>query len=283
MRVLSSKLGTVFLVGAGPGDPELLTLKGARCLERADVVVYDRLVDRRILDLAPIAAERTFVGKKGGHYSFPQDKINSLLARRARKGNQVVRLKGGDPFLLGRGGEEALYLAKEGIPFQVVPGVSCAVAVPAAAGIPVTHRGLSKCVSIVTGHEIGSSESTLKWEHLARSADTLIVLMPLRNLRRIISQLILHGWPLDTPAALIQSGTLEVQRQVITSLRNIVTEATQAGIGSPATLVVGPTVSLAHLLGSKYEVPGACAEEPSSLGTRVLGVDPLTALEEILP
>ena len=247
MRVLSSKLGTVFLVGAGPGDPELLTLKGARCLERADVVVYDRLVDRRILDLAPIAAERTFVGKKGGHYSFPQDKINSLLARRARKGNQVVRLKGGDPFLLGRGGEEALYLAKEGIPFQVVPGVSCAVAVPAAAGIPVTHRGLSKCVSIVTGHEISSSESTLKWEHLARSADTLIVLMPLRNLRRII------------------------------------VEATRAGIGSPATLVVGPTVSLAHLLGSKYEVPGACAEEPSSLGTRVLGVDPLTALEKILP
>ncbi|MFQ5930509.1 MAG: uroporphyrinogen-III C-methyltransferase [Acidobacteriota bacterium] len=268
MRVLPSKIGKVYLVGAGPGDPELLTLKGARCLQAADVVIYDRLVDPRILDVAPVAAERIFVGKKGGHYSFPQQKINELLARHARRGHQVVRLKGGDPLLLGRGGEEALYLAQEDIPFEVVPGVTSAVAVPASAGIPITHRGLSSSVTIVTGHQTADSESSVRWDRLARSADTLVVLMPLRNLRRIVSQLILNGRPLDTPAALIESGTLEMQRQVIAPLRSIVAKSAEAGIKSPALLVVGEVVHLSKFLAQSYQFSGSGQPPSVVLGAK---------------
>ncbi|MDA2938115.1 uroporphyrinogen-III C-methyltransferase [Acidobacteria bacterium AH-259-A15] len=268
MRVLPSKIGKVYLVGAGPGDPELLTLKGARCLQAADVVIYDRLVDPRILDLASVAAERIFVGKKGGHYSFPQQKINELLARHARRGHQVVRLKGGDPLLLGRGGEEALYLAQEDIPFEVVPGVTSAVAVPASAGIPITHRDLSSSVTIVTGHQTADSESSVRWDRLARSADTLIVLMPLRNLRHIVSQLILNGRPLDTPAALIESGTLEIQRQVIAPLRSIVAKSAEAGIKSPALLVVGKVVHLSQFLAQSYQFSGSGQSPSVVLGAK---------------
>ena len=205
MKILSSKTGKVYLVGAGPGDPELLTMKGASCLQKADVVIYDRLVDPRLLELAPARAERIFVGKKGSRYSFPQKGINRLLARKAQQGHQVVRLKGGDPFLFGRGGEEALYLVQQEIPFEVVPGVTSALAVPAAAGIPVTHRDLSSSVTIVAGQQAAEADPSVDWKRLGRAADTLIVLMPLGNLRFIISQLVLHGRRLDAPAALIES------------------------------------------------------------------------------
>ena len=248
MQILVSKAGQVSLVGAGPGDPELLTLKGARCLQAADVVVYDRLVDVRLLDLAPTGAERIPVGKKGGHYGIPQGKINQLLAHRVAQGKRVVRLKGGDPFLLGRGGEEALYLAERNIPFEIVPGVSSALAVPASAGIPLTHRSLASSVSIVTGHQISAPECPVRWDHLAQGADTLVVLMPLQNLRYIVSQLVLHGCSLETPAALIEAGTLEHQRNVVATLRTIVSASSRAGIQSPALLVVGKVVELSEVL-----------------------------------
>ena len=250
MQILVSKVGRVSLVGAGPGDPELLTLKGARRLQTADVVVYDRLVDVRLLDLAPSVAERIAVGKKGGHYSVSQEKINQLLATRAAQGKQVVRLKGGDPFLLGRGGEEALYLAEKNIPFEIVPGVSSALAVPTSAGIPLTYRNLASSVSIVTGHQVCAPECPVRWDHLAQGTDTLVVLMPLQNLRYIVSQLVLHGCSMETPAALIEAGTLEHQRKVAATLRTIVSASSQAGIQSPALLVVGEVVQLAEVIDS---------------------------------
>jgi uroporphyrin-III C-methyltransferase len=245
MRVIPGKTGTVYLIGAGPGDPELLTIRGLRALRRSEVVVYDRLVDPVLLDEAPPGAERIFVGKRGGHYSFPQSEIHQLMIRSARSGKNVARLKGGDPFLFGRGGEEVLALTEAGIPYEVIPGVSSALAVPAAAGIPVTHRGLATSVSIVTGH--GRGDEPIDWGRLARASDTLVVLMPLANLRTIVSQLVLHGRALSTPAAVIQDGTRPGQRQVISTLREIASEVEIAGIESPATLVVGEVVELAQV------------------------------------
>ena len=262
MKILASTMGKVYLVGAGPGDPELLTLKAARCLGEADIVIYDRLVDRRILYLAPNASELICVGKKGGHYNFPQHKINQLLAVQAHRGHQVVRLKGGDLFLFGRGGEEAVFLAEQKIPFEIVPGVTSAVAVPAAAGIPPTHRGCASSVAIVTGHGKNYAGDPIRWEHLSKSVDTLIVLMPLRNLRHIVNQLILHGRSLNTPSALIESGTLETQKQVVAPLRTIVSKSIEIGIKSPALLVVGSVVNLSELLSESYSL-ATMAEWPS--------------------
>lgn len=250
-----SKIGKVYLVGAGPGDPDLITLKAARCLEEAEVIIYDRLVDPRVLDLACESAERILVGKKGGHYTFPQEEINRLLVSHARKGLRVVRLKGGDPFVFGRGGEEAMHLAQNEIPFEIIPGVSSALAVPAAAGIPVTHRGVASSVAFITGHPAEGPESSEHWKRLSRSADTLVVLMPLKNLRWIVSQLILHGWALDTPAALVESGTLESQRQVTAPLGKMVAESATAGISSPALLIVGEVVKLSAVLRGSYQPP----------------------------
>ena len=259
MRVLSSRVGKVFLVGAGPGDPELLTVKGVRCLNQADVVVYDRLVDSRLLDLSPPSAERILVGKKGGHYSFPQEKINELLASKSQEGRQVVRLKGGDPFIFGRGGEEAIFLAERRIPFEIVPGVSSALAVPAAAGIPVTHRDVSSSVAIITGHQVTDSEQPVAWEKVATATDTLIVLMPLRNLRGIVSKLVLHGRPLDTPAAVVEAGTLENQQEAVGTLRTIVRETSRLGIKSPALLVVGKVVEFQSVIGQWLKRPETAA------------------------
>ncbi len=255
MRVLSSRVGKVFLVGAGPGDPELLTLKGQRCLNQADVVVYDRLVDSRLPNLSPPTAERILVGKKGGRYSFPQEKINELLASKAKEGKQVVRLKGGDPFVFGRGGEEAIFLAQRGIPFEIVPGVSSALAVPAAAGIPVTHRDVSSSVAIITGHQVTDSEQPVEWERVATATDTLVVLMPLHNLRGIVSKLVLHGRSLDTPAAVVEAGTLEGQKEAVGTLRTIVRETDQLGIQSPALLIVGKVVEFRSIIGQWLKKP----------------------------
>lgn len=268
MRVLFSKVGRVSLVGAGPGDPGLLTRKGTQCLETANVVVYDRLIDPRLLDLAPALAERIAVGKKGGHYSFPQDKIHELMEIRAREGKHVVRLKGGDPFLFGRGGEEALYLAEKNIPFEIVPGVTAALAVPASAGIPVTHRSLASSVAIVTGHQASEPDHPVRWDQVASATDTLIVLMPLQNLRYIVSQLVLHGRSLETPAALVQSGTLETERKVVGTLRTLVSQCARAGMKSPSVLVVGDVVHLSALLDSlkDLEPPAVLPRQSSVIG-----------------
>ncbi|HET7343503.1 MAG TPA: uroporphyrinogen-III C-methyltransferase, partial [Methylomirabilota bacterium] len=214
--------GRVSLVGAGPGDPGLLTLRGRKALHHADVVVYDRLVDRRLLALAPRRARLIFAGKASGEHTLPQEAINALLIEHARAGRRVVRLKGGDPFVFGRGGEEAQALAAGDIPFDVVPGVSAAVAVPACAGIPVTHRGVAASVTIVTGHEDGSKTAArVDWARLAGGADTLVILMGLRALPRIAATLVAHGRRAETPVALVQDGTRAGQRIVVGTLADI--------------------------------------------------------------
>ena len=257
MKTSRTRPGKVFLVGAGPGDPDLLTIKGMKCLQAADVVIYDRLASAELLAFAPLNAERVCVGKKGGHYSFPQEGINALLAAKAREGKNVVRLKGGDPFVFGRGGEEAVFLADAGISFEVVPGVSSAFAVPAAAGIPVTHRDLASSVAVIPGHQGDDSPQPIRWDHVAQSADTLIILMPVQRLRQIVAALILNGRSFDTPAAIIQSGTLASQRQVIGTLRTIEAQASAAGLTSPAVLVVGAVVGLAEKLAKRSVSEGA--------------------------
>ena len=249
-------VGKVFLVGAGPGDAELITLKGLRCLRRADVVIYDRLICPELLDEVPPTALRVFAGKEAGHHAVPQEEINNLLVHYALQGLCVVRLKGGDPFVFGRGGEEALALAKENIPFEIVPGISSAVAVPAYAGIPVTHRGLSSSILIVTGHkERGETTSTVNWEAaslLVSSGGTLVILMGVETLPETIKKLIEYTLSLDTPVAVIQQGTVPRQRVVTATLAHIVEHVHEADLKSPAIIVVGAVVSLGETL-SWYE------------------------------
>ena len=239
----------MFLVGAGPGDPELITLKGLRSLRKADVAVYDRLICPDLLDEAPSQARRVFAGKASGHHSMKQEEINALLITYARRGCIVVRLKGGDPFVFGRGGEEALALAQAGIPFEVVPGVSSAIAVPAYAGIPVTQRDLVSSVTIVTGHEQQSSGSScVNWEALATLGGTLVILMGVEMLSHITQQLLSGGLHPDTPAAVIQQGTVPQQRVVTDTLVGIAEHAWAARITSPAVVVIGAVVALSDPL-----------------------------------
>ena len=241
--------GKVFLVGAGPGDPELITLKGLRSLRKADVLVYDRLICPDLLDEAPSKARRVFAGKASGHHSMKQEEINALLITYARRGCIVVRLKGGDPFVFGRGGEEALALAQAGIPFEVVPGVSSAIAVPAYAGIPVTQRGLVSSVTIVTGHEQQSCGSSgVNWEALATLGGTLVILMGVEVLSHITQRLLSGGLHPDTPAAVIQQGTVPQQRVVTDTLVGIAEHAWAARITSPAVVVIGAVVALSDPL-----------------------------------
>lgn len=250
--------GRVWLVGAGPGDPGLLTLRGRECLEQADVVVVDRLVSPELLRYVRPDAELVDVGKAAGHPHPRQDQINALLAERARRGLRVARLKGGDPFIFGRGGEEARFLTEQGIPVEVVPGVSSAIGVPAGAGIPLTHRGLSSSVLIATGHEDPTKpESALRWRHLARAADTLVFLMPAGRLRQIAQRLLEHGRAPDEPAALIQWGCTPRQRALVARLSELPDRAEAAGFGPPAVLVVGRVVELAEVLGQPAPALGA--------------------------
>lgn len=234
--------GTVYLVGAGPGDPELITVRGLRVLRQAQVVVYDRLVHPALLDEAPRAAERVFVGKHPGGPRTSQDEVCALLVDRARRGARVVRLKGGDPFVFGRGGEEAEALLRAGVPFEVVPGVTAAVAVPAAAGIPVTHRDCASGFAVVTGHQCDEAPG-LDWQALARMP-TLVVLMGLRRLASIARCLVEHGMSPSTPVAVIAQGTLPGQRCVTGDLTTIARRVEDAGLEPPATIVVGPVVRL---------------------------------------
>jgi uroporphyrin-III C-methyltransferase len=234
-------MGRVFIVGGGPGDPDLLTLKAARVLREADVVLYDRLVSPAVLERAAKTAELIDVGKGDGQHTMPQEQINELLAEHARKGRLVVRLKGGDPFVFGRGGEEALHLAQRGIAFEIVPGVSSAVAGPAYAGIPVTHRGVSGSVTIVTGHACAGHRATEDWRALAASG-TLVFLMGVAARADIARQLISAGRPSDEPVAFVQRASTPEQRTVVSTLA-AVSEGT-VEVEAPATMVVGQVVRL---------------------------------------
>jgi uroporphyrin-III C-methyltransferase len=232
--------GKVYIVGGGPGDPGLITVKGLAALRRADVVLYDRLASSELLDEVPAHAERIDVGKEPKRHRRSQDEINSLLIEKAREGKTVVRLKGGDPFVFGRGGEECQALAEAGINYEVIPGVSSAIAVPAYAGIPVTQRGVTTAFTVVAGHT-GASDSDIDWSALSRIG-TIVFLMGVEHLQEIVTQLLAHGRSTDTPAALIQEGTTRNQIVVSGDLGNIVEKS--HGIHPPAVLIVGEVVRL---------------------------------------
>ena len=237
--------GMVYLVGAGPGDPGLLTLAGHSALARAQIVIYDHLVNARLLEHAPQAAERIYVGKESAAHTFDQGQINQLMIDRARGGAVVVRLKGGDPFVFGRGGEEALSLTQAGVHFQVIPGVTAGIAAAAYAGIPVTHRGLAGAVALVTGHAASGEEaSAIDYHSLARFDGTLVFYMAVANMEAICRGLIEGGLASDTPAAIIRWGTMPNQEVLTDHIGGIAAKAVQAGIRPPAVLVVGKTVSL---------------------------------------
>lgn len=235
----------VYLIGAGPGDPKLITIKGAEALAKADVVVYDRLVHPAILKHAKSDAEFIYVGKASNLHTMKQEEINRLLVDKAKEGKTIARLKGGDPFVFGRGGEEAEELAREKIEFEVIPGITSAIAVPAYAGIPVTHRKLCSTFGIITGHEDpAKTESSIKWDKISTGIDTLVFLMGVENLPNIVSELIKHGRPKETPAALIRWGTRAEQETLIGTLDTIVRQAEETGFKSPAVTVVGEVVNL---------------------------------------
>ncbi|HBK54587.1 MAG TPA: uroporphyrinogen-III C-methyltransferase, partial [Syntrophomonas wolfei] len=239
------KKGMVYLIGAGPGDPGLFTLKGKRVLEKAEVVVYDRLVGDEILSMANPDAEFIYVGKASSRHALSQDEINVLLAEKAAQGKIVARLKGGDPFLFGRGGEEALYLKERGHRFEVIPGITSAIAVPAYAGIPVTHRDATSSLAIITGHEKpGKQESSIHWRELASGIGTLVFLMGVENLEFICDNLISHGREPSTPVALIRWGTLPRQQVLSGTLENIVKRVKESAFQPPAVIVVGEVVKL---------------------------------------
>jgi uroporphyrinogen III methyltransferase/synthase len=240
-------VGTVYLIGAGPGDPGLFTLKGKRCLEGADVVAYDALANQRLLAYAKPGCELIYVGKRGGQHALPQEEIGRLLIQRARAGKIVARLKGGDPFIFGRGGEEAEELVAAGVPFEVVPGVTSAVAAPAYAGIPLTHRDFTSTVAFVTGHEDPAKEDTgIAWDKIATGIGTLVFFMGVGRLSEIVAQLVKHGRSADTPAALIRWGTRPEQAVVTGTLANLEYRCT--GIKPPALIVVGEVVRLRDTL-----------------------------------
>jgi uroporphyrin-III C-methyltransferase len=232
--------GIVYIVGGGPGDPGLITVKGLQCLRRADVVLYDRLIASELLNETPLHAELIDVGKEPKRHRRSQDEIHALLIEKACEGKTVVRLKGGDPFVFGRGGEECQALAEAGIQFEVVPGVSSAIGVPAYAGIPVTQRGVTTSFTVVAGHT-GGSESDIDWDGIARSG-TIVFLMGVEHLPEIVAKLIAHGRSSDTPAALIQEGTTQHQVVVTGTLEDIV--AKSQGVRPPAVFVVGEVVRL---------------------------------------
>lgn len=235
--------GCVYLVGAGPGDPELLTLRGARLVAGADVVAYDNLVSPRILELAPAEAERVYVGKKAADHVLPQEEINALLIRHARAGRRVVRLKGGDPFIFGRGGEEMEALVAAGISVEAVPGVTAAAGVAAYAGIPLTHREHAQSVVFATGF-LKDGALELDWPMLARPGQTLVIYMGISRLADICARLIEHGLPADTPAGVIERGTTDAQRVCVATLADLAERVRARGIRPPALTVVGGVVGL---------------------------------------
>ena len=251
-------ISPVSIVGAGPGDPDLLTVKALRLLRQCEVVVYDRLVSAAILDLVPAGASRIFAGKAARDHHMPQDEINALLVRLARSGRRVVRLKGGDPFVFGRGGEEAVHLAENKIPFQIVPGITSSAGCAAYAGIPLTHRGLSKSVRFIAGHREEGKDLDLDWPGLAHEQTTLVIYMGRTNVRTIADELMNAGLAPATPAGVIYSGTLPEQRTVVTTLEGLADAVEATGLVAPTLLVIGKVVALAEVLA--WYRPGAEAD-----------------------
>ena len=239
-------MGKVYLTGAGPGDIELLTMKAHRVITEADVIIYDRLANPEILDMAKSGCEFVYVGKEDGRHTLPQDEINEVIYQNALKHANVVRLKGGDPFVFGRGGEEGAYLHERGVSFEIIPGITSAVSVPAYAGIPVTHRGVAVSFRVVTGHESpNKKESQIPWENF-KTDDTIVFLMGLHNLEKISTKLQEVGKPKDYPCAVISRGTTKDQSVVVGTLENIVQKA--EGVPTPALIIVGHVVELREQL-----------------------------------
>lgn len=250
---MSGNYGKVYLVGSGPGDPELLTLKARRLIDNAEVVIYDQLPGKAILDSMPANAEKIDVGKYAGNHTMTQAEINEVLVQKAKEGKRVVRLKGGDPYVFGRGGEEAEVLAAEGIEFEVVPGITSAIAVPAYAGIPVTHRESTSMVTFITGHEDPTKlESGLDWETLAKFEGTIVILMGVKMLGRNAEELIKHGKDPSTPVAVIEKGTRPDQRVTVGNLANIADLAKEHKIKAPAITVIGDVVRMHDILGEQH-------------------------------
>lgn len=242
-----AELGTVYLVGAGPGDPDLLTVKAARLLVSADVVVFDRLVSMAVMDLIPADAPRIYAGKASRNHHMVQGDINELLVTLVRENACVVRLKGGDPFIFGRGSEEAIHLAENGVAFEIVPGISAASGCSAYLGVPLTHRGLATGVRYVTGHT-QEEELDLDWENLADPDTTLVVYMGLANLGEISRRLIAAGLPSDTPMAAVERGTTPEQRHCVCTLENAEAAVGEAKLGPPCVIIIGRVAAIAGTL-----------------------------------
>lgn len=243
-----NKKGFVSLVGAGPGDAELLTIKALRLLQQADVVVYDRLVSADILNLIPAGVSRISVGKEVGKHCVPQEQINEIIVNLAKSGRNIVRLKGGDPYMFGRGGEEVLALKAHLIPFEVVPGITSASGCSAYSGIPLTHRGLSRRVQFITGHFNDNEPLDLNWSSIADPTSTLVIYMGLSNLPLVVHSLIDAGLPASTPAAAVQNGTTPSQQRVITTLNQLNDAIQQQRMKAPVMIIIGEVVSLADEL-----------------------------------
>lgn len=240
--------GKVYLVGAGPGDPELITVKGLKCLQQGDVIIYDRLINPELLHYAKKGAKLIYCGKAPCFHAMKQEAINELLVNFAKKGKLVVRLKGGDPFVFGRGGEEALTLVKNRIPFEVVPGITAGIGAPAYAGIPVTHRDLSRSFAFITGHKAGVEAAEQQWSHLAKGVDTICVYMGVTHLPHIVQSLIKNGKRPETPVALIHWGTCYDQKIVTGSLETIVAKTKKEQITNPSMTIIGDVVNLSKEL-----------------------------------
>jgi uroporphyrinogen III methyltransferase/synthase len=282
------KQGIVYLVGAGPGDYGLISVKAIECIKQADTIVYDRLADDHLLDNARSDVELIYVGKASSDHTMRQEDINQLLVDKALENKTVVRLKGGDPFVFGRGGEEALKLLEHNIPFEVVPGITSAISVPAYAGIPVTHRGIATSFAVITGHEDPTkTESNMKWDKLATAVDTLVFLMGVENLPHITGKLIEHGRPADTPAAVIRWGTKPEQEVLVTTVGQAAKDVAARNLKPPAIFIVGQVVTLREklawfdnklLFGKKVLVTRA-REQASALtdGLKKLGADCMEA------
>ena len=261
---LAAGPGHVTLVGAGPGDPDLLTVKAARALREATLVLYDNLVSKDVLALVPASADRVYVGKSSGHHSLSQGGIIELMLRLAQGGRRVVRLKGGDPYIFGRGGEEAQALAAAGIPFDVIPGISAAQGASAATGIPLTHRDHAESLVYATGHLRGEGDARtvdLDWPALARPRQTVVIYMGLGGLAGICAQLIAHGAPASLPAAVVEQGTTAKQRVVAATLADLAPRVAAAGLQSPSLIIVGEVVALREEL-AWFQAVGDAAPAP---------------------
>jgi uroporphyrin-III C-methyltransferase len=243
------KKGKVFICGAGPGDPKLITIRAMEVLNNCDVVLYDRLVCKDLIDQIPVASEKIYVGRSVGDSATHQDITNDLMVGRAKDGKRVVRLKGGDPFIFGRGAEEAEYLYKHNIEFEIIPGITSAIGSAAYAGIPLTHRRFASSVAIVTGHEDPKKrESTVKWDKLAKTVNTIVILMGVEKLEYISHKLIKAGMSKESDVAIIENGTTKKQRTVKGNLSNIVEKAKEKEMKSPAIIIIGKVVSLQEKL-----------------------------------